>query len=129
MRRLVGVASLGLLGIKLSKSNPVWRATVCLVVAYTLLAIILAAHLLAIAWAQQGTLLQFHYDVIMYMTVALVVGILACFALLLVFQTTMPTANDAIASIRSVSQDQDDHMKQAESDGRAADNPGGVINS
>lgn len=126
---ILGVASLGLLGIKLSKSNPVWREAVCLVVAYALLAIILAAHLLAIVWAQQGTLLQSHYDVIMYVTVALVVGILACFTLLLVFQTTMPTADDAIASIQSVAQDQGGHMTRAGPDGRAADNPGGVINS
>ena len=127
---ILGVASLGLLGIKLSKSNPVWREAVCLVAAYALLAVVLAVHLLAIVWAQQGTLLQFHYDVIMYMTVALVVGILVCFALLLVFQITMPSVDDALESIRSVAEDPDGHMRQASgAGGRAADNPGGVINS
>lgn len=126
---ILGVASLGLLGIKLSKSNPVWREAVCLVAAYALLAIVLAAHLLAIVWAQQGTLLQFHYDVIMYLTVVLVVGILACFALLLVFQITMPNVDDALESIRSVAKDPVGHMKQAGADGRAVDNPGGVINN
>ena len=126
---ILGVASLGLLGIKLSKSNPVWRETVCLVVAYALLAIVLAAHLLAIVWAQQGTLLQLHYDIIMYTTVALVVGILACFALLLVFQTTMPNVDEALDSIRSVAKDPAEHMEHDGSGGDTAGNPGGVINS
>lgn len=121
---ILGVASLGLLGIKLSKSNPVWREAICLVAAYILLAIVLAAHLLAIAWAQQGTLLQIHYDVIMYMTVVLVAGILACFVLLLVFQVTMPSVDDAIESIRSVAKDPDAYMRQA-----TTDNPGGIINN
>lgn len=121
---ILGMASLGLLGIKLNKSNPVWREAVCLVAAYILLAIVLAAHLLAIVWAQQGSLLQIHYDVIMYMTVALVAGILACFVLLLIFQMTMPSADDALESIRSVAKDPEVYMEQA-----TTDNPGGIINN
>ena len=65
----------------------------------------------------------------MCMTVALVAGILVCFVLLLIFQITMPNADDALEFIRNVAKDPDRHVNQVGSSGRDAKNLGGVINN
>ena len=126
------MASLGLLGLRLTNSNPVKREVLCLVVAYVLLAIVLVAHLMAILWDQQRTLLQIHYDFIMYLTMTLVAGIVVCFVLLLWFQTTIRDDYDAVKSVRNVVDNQDLYIESAEADASvstSSSNPGGIINN
>lgn len=75
---VVGVAGLGFIVTRLSKHEHVKMHMYCLVGAYAAAFAMAAGHLLVMLWAQNGSLLQSHYNVAIYASVVLMGMMLIC---------------------------------------------------